>query len=140
MPSCGSNPSLCGCPNGPIPLSSNDPSKPQHPCLICRQGIHGCGFGCGHELDSVKDQYDAGKLTQLGFSPGAVICNGCHKRLIEKMKLKLTQTQRSCETSGSGAGKKKNTPNSIFSTSKTKNTLTTTSLSTSTSTFLLCLI
>ena len=84
MPACGSDPSLCQCPERPIPMSSRDISLPQHPCTLrnYRKACHGCGHSCGHEYDAVERHLDKEKMRREGAESSntndGVICNGCY--------------------------------------------------------------
>ena len=67
-------------------MSSVNITLPQHPCLLsnCRKACHGCGWGCGHEYDTVEDHLDTEKMKKEGAVPQnknyGVICIGCYQK------------------------------------------------------------
>ena len=79
---------LCGMPDKPIPLVSVGPraGKPQHACIICGQGMHGVGFGCGHLFDDVSGDLnrddESVKTAKKADKAGAKNCNRCHSLLV----------------------------------------------------------
>ncbi len=84
---------LCCAPTLPIQPNSISPAHPQHTCGQCCEGMHGIGFGCGHEFDAIHEKLDKIKFSMnaksINHITTKIICLLCYTSLVETTGDKL---------------------------------------------------